>query len=217
MDPIAKVLPTVSRGETPKLSMLAPAASRAISMSSVEPLAEPLLRRLWQRMAEVYGHRWVSAYGDDAGAGAGQTWAKGLAGLSAVQIADGLTAALASADEWPPTLPRFRAMCFGLPSFPAVRAEVNARNTRRSPFAVLVWSHVDAARYRMADADKADRLLREAYDLATEHVVRGGALPEPREELAAPEPEPRAPASDECVRANLDAIRNAFECRAGCE
>jgi len=171
-----------------------------------DPLPEQLLRRLWQRMAEIYGHRWVSAYGDDAGAGAGRTWAKGLAGITAEQIAIGLSAALASADEWPPTLPRFRAMCFDLPSFAAVRAEINARHSRRSAFAMLVWSRLDGARYRLADSDKGDRLLREAYDLAVEHVVRGGALPESREELAAPEPESRAPASAETAARNIAEI-----------
>lgn len=164
------------------------------------------MRRLWQHMAEVYGHRWTSAYGDDAGASAGQTWARGLCGLSRAQIGAGLKAALASAEEWPPTLPRFRAMCFGIPAFAAVRAEVNARDSRRSPFAVLAWSKLDAQRYRMADSDKADRLLREAYDLATEFVIRGGALPEPAVEIEAPKEEPHVPAPVECAQRNISAI-----------
>ena len=174
---------------------------------SAEPIAEPLLRRLWQRMAEIYGHRWTSAYGDDAGGSAGQTWAKGLGGVSPAMLAFGLGAVLGQADEWPPTLPRFRALCFGIPAFAQVRAEINARGTRRSPFAVLVWSNLDAQRYRMADADKADRLLREAYDLASEHVTRGGPLPEPREEIAPPEPELRTPASAETAEQSIAEIR----------
>lgn len=158
------------------------------------------MRRLWQRMAEIYGHRWTSAYGEDAGAGAGQTWAKGLAGLSPAQIAVGVEAALVSADEWPPTLPAFRAMCFAIPAFAAVRAELYARDSDRSPFSRLAWSHLDAHRFRMADADKADRLLREAYEAAREHVMRGGALPEPLVELAPPAPAPRTPASSDTVK-----------------
>lgn len=161
------------------------------------------MRRLWQRMAEIYGHKWTSAYGEDAGASAGQTWAKGLAGLTGTQIAFGLSAALASADEWPPTLPKFRALCFGIPSFGVVRSEINARDSKRSPFAMLVWSRLDGVRYRAADADKADRLLREAYDESVEHVVRGGDLPEARIEIAAPIAEPRKPASPEVARKHL--------------
>lgn len=155
------------------------------------------MRRLWQRMADIYGHRWTSAYGDDAGGGAGQTWARGLAGLSAAQIAKGVEAALVSADEWPPTLPAFRAMCFNIPSFAAVRLELAAKDAQRSPFARLVWSNLDTHRYRHVEADKADRLLREAYEMAREHVMRGGELPEPLAELAPPEEPKRATVSPE--------------------
>lgn len=164
------------------------------------------MRRLWQRMAEIYGHRWTSAYGEDAGAGAGRTWAKGLAGLTGSHIAVGVESALMSADEWPPTLPAFRAMCFAIPAFAAVRAEVNAKDSRRSPFAMLTWEHLDRHRYRTADADKADRLLREAYEATREHVMRGGALPDPPVELAAPETSKRSPAPPEVAEATLAGI-----------
>jgi len=175
-------------------------------MSSASPIAEPVIRKLWQHMAEIYGHKWTSAYGEDAGASAGQTWAKGLAGLTAVQVGAGIRAALASAEEWPPTLPKFRAMCFGVPSFGVVRGEINARDSKRSPFALLVWSRIDGVRYRAADADRADRLLREAYDEAVEHIVRGGELPEPRAEISAPVAEPRKPASPEVARKHLESL-----------
>jgi hypothetical protein len=201
MDHIAKVLQSASPGSTPRPSAEDRASSRGSSPLFADVPAEPVMRRLWQRMAEIYGHRWTSAYGEDAGSGAGPTWAKGLAGIAPSQIATGLEQALVSADEWPPTLPAFRAMCFAIPAFAAVRAEVNAKDSRRSPFAMLTWEHLDRHRYRMADADKADRLLREAYDTAREHVMRGGALPEPVEELAAPAPAPRTPVSPEVAAA----------------
>lgn len=59
-------------------------------------------------MAEIYGHRWVSAYGprDEH-----NTWAIGLAGFSAEEIGNGLRACVQRADGWPPTLPEFRALC----------------------------------------------------------------------------------------------------------
>ena len=69
---------------------------------------ERVMRRLWVKFAEIYGHRWTSSYGEDAGAGAGQTWALGLAGLSPEQIASGILAAMRSGSEWPPSLPLFR-------------------------------------------------------------------------------------------------------------
>lgn len=170
--------------------------------------AEPspaVMRRLWQVMAEVYGHRWTSAYGDDAGASTGRTWAKGLTGLTPTQIGHGLDAAIVSSDEWPPSLPAFRALCLAVPAFASVRAELAARDSRRSPFARLVWLNLDTHRWRTADADRGDRLLREAYDMAREHVMRGGELPEPVAEITH-SPEPRRPASAETARHHIDTI-----------
>jgi hypothetical protein len=127
-------------------------------------------------MAEIYGHKWVSAYGDSSDAdGAAGTWAKGLAGITPQQVAEGLKACVVSSDPWPPTLPEFRAMCLGIPSFPAVSMDV----AKVQPFTRLVWAHMDGHLFRMAPAEKASRMLRDAYELAREHVMRGGELPEP--------------------------------------
>lgn len=124
-------------------------------------------------MAEIYGHRWTAAYGESAEEGAGGTWAKGLSGLSVQQIGAGIGACIASADPWPPTLPEFRAKCLGIPPLAAVRLDAD----KVDPFTVLVWQNLDGYRYRQASSDQADRLLREAYELAREHVMRGGELP----------------------------------------
>lgn len=140
-------------------------------------------------MAEIYGHRWTAAYGEDPDTGAGATWAKGLAGVEPRQLASGLAASIASADPWPPTLPEFRARCLGIPPMSAVRMDA----TKVEPFTRLVWQFLDGYRYKQASAEKADRLLREAYELARVHVMRGGALPESAvaeiEHTAAPKPQ----------------------------
>lgn len=142
-------------------------------------LSEDSLRTLWERMAEVYGHRWTSSFGEDAGSGAGATWARGLGGLTRRHLAAGMSACIASADPWPPTLPEFRARCLGIPPVASVRLDVE----RVNPFSQLVWQHLDGYRYRQAPADQADRMLREAYELAREHVMRGGTLPAVRGRL----------------------------------
>jgi hypothetical protein len=132
-------------------------------------------------MVAIYGHRWTSAYGercdDDAGALtlAGDTWQRGLTGVSEQAIAAGLQGCLMSADPWPPTLPAFRALCLQVPSLAAVRLRL--RNGKPDAFARMVWQQLDTYAWRQADAVLADRMLRDAYDLTREHVMTGGELP----------------------------------------
>jgi len=61
-------------------------------------------------MAKIYGHKWTSSYGkvDDG------TWAKGLAGVTLQQLADGLEACVINNFDWPPSLPEFRGLCLGV-------------------------------------------------------------------------------------------------------
>lgn len=151
--------------------------------------------RFWQRMAAIYGHKWTSAFGEspfnDQGVMtiAGDTWQRGLTGISEPAIAAGLQAALMSADGWPPTLPAFRALCFDIPAFSVVRREVSNSmlsdfQTKRSGFAKITMSRLDTYRWQRMDQDKGDRLLKEAYDEAVQYILEGGQLPD--EYLAIP-------------------------------
>lgn len=155
-------------------------------------------------MAEIYGHRWTAAYGENPDEGAGATWGKGLAGLSTAQVAAGLGACIASADPWPPTLPEFRARCLGVPTLSVVRAEIAGKGDR-SGFTVLVWQGVDGFAYKQASVERADRMLREAYEDARERVMRGEALPEPMLAITAEKPTV-TPAPPEVVGAHMAAI-----------
>lgn len=146
--------------------------------TEAKAITQTATRTLWVRMAEIYGHRWNTAYGSDPDPeGAAGTWAKGLAGVTPAQLADGLKACITSSDPWPPTLPEFRAMCLGIPSLVSVRAEVNGKGDR-TPFAMLVWQRLDSYQYRQVSAKDAERMLAGAYEDAREFVMRGGALPE---------------------------------------
>src|SRR5690606_24389157 len=89
---------------------------------SATELAPTAVRTLWTRMAEIYGHRFTSPFGDSE-SHAARTWAKGLAGVTPQQLANGLEACIVSADPWPPTLPEFRARCLAIPSFAAVKLD----------------------------------------------------------------------------------------------
>lgn len=209
----ASALSSALNSSTPKPSagshIQQPSTARTVSSADAQPA--PIMRRLWQRMTEIYGHRWTSAYGEDAAGSAGKTWARGLSGVAPAQIAAGLEEALVSADDWPPTLPRFRAMCMGIPPLAAVRANIAGGAAIRDRFAALVWQNLDAYRWRNADAETADRLLRDAYEVAKERVMRGEELPPaPVAAIAAEPPKPRRPASNEVVNGALAKIAELF-------
>jgi hypothetical protein len=154
----------------------------------------------------AYGAKWAKFYGDlpvDSDGKytvAGLLWARGLAGFDRKTILRAFERSVATGDEWPPNLPQMRKACAGIPALRAIAAELANHNARRSPFAALVWSNLDAHRYRLASSDVAERMLLAAYELAVEHVMRGGTLPDVCEELTAPEPPKRTPASPETAR-----------------
>lgn len=160
------------------------------------------MRTLWLRMAHIYGSRWTSAYGEDAQTGAGETWAKGLVGVDARQLAVGLEACIVRADPWPPTLPEFRSLCLGVPSLFDVRADLEREHAERQPFTVMVGRRLDGWAYRRADARQAEAMLREAYADAREAVMRGETLPAPLEAVTHA-PAPVKPASPEVARAAM--------------
>ena len=157
-------------------------------------------------MAEIFGHRWASSYGEPDGP-ASETWAKGLAGLTPAQLADGLTACIASGDDWPPPLSQFRARCLGIPSFARVKLEVMQPGEQRSPFTRFVWGNVDGYAYRRADGPEAVRILRAAYELAVEARMQGAPLPETVAAVIEQQPaRPPKPASRETVEQALSEI-----------
>lgn len=173
-----------------------------LAQPSTAKLSESLVERLWQRMLAMFGHTWHSQYGRSPEGIAAETWASGLAGLSGAQLAEGLRACFAEGREWPPSAPRFRAMCFGIPSFAVVEWELTHHHAERTPFARLVWSKIDTYRLSRADSDAAEKLVQRAYDMAAEHVLRGGALPEPSIEIEH-KPAPRKPADPEVAAKTL--------------
>lgn len=171
-------------------------------------MSETLLDNFWLRMGSMFGHTWTSAYGTKPDGLAGDTWSAALADLSGPHIAEGLRAVLLLGSDFPPSAPRFRSLCFGIPSLSVVRREITVGNA--SPFARLVWSKLDTYRYRNSEAGKSDRLLKDAYDEALEHVMRGGDLVGHAEALAH-EVEQRTPATEETAQASIAAAQKALE------
>jgi hypothetical protein len=194
------------------------AISEIVKALPTEPHASPekatsekprnaALRRLWARMASIYGHKWTSAYGEACEDATGlltipgDTWARGLTGISEQQIASGLNVALLSAEGWPPSLPEFRAMCFGVPSLGQVRHEI--MNKQRTAFTAQVWQYLDSYAFAHADSERSGRMLSDAYELAKSHVMSGGQLPQPvAGEIAHQEPK-LTPASEHTARVHI--------------
>lgn len=135
------------------------------------------MRTLWIRMAEIYGHRWTSAYGDDPNQGAALTWAKGLERMTPAQLAHGLSSAITSADGWPPSLPEFRALCLDIPTMGSVRFRMSNPGETISPFMRQFWAYLNSAEYNSGDEYRCERAVKEAYELTSEHVMQGKPLP----------------------------------------
>jgi hypothetical protein len=169
-----------------------------------------MLDRFWLRMAAMFGHSWVSQYGAQPDGVGGDTWSAVLADLTPQQIAGGLHATSRIAADWPPTAPRFRALCLGIPTMAECRIELRSGNPDPSPFARLLWSYLDGYNYRLAPKDKADKMLRDAYDLAAAFVMDGGALPEASPAITQAEPEPRKPADPETAGRYIAELQALF-------
>ena len=205
MQPIAQAIANLPSNESPAESTKPRSAT----------LPQQHCRTFWLRMAEIYGHRWSSSFGDDPDGSAGETWAKGLAGVSAPQLAAGLSACIASADPWPPTLPDFRARCLGIPSLAHVKLLLRDEAAEKPPFMALIFQGLDLYNWRQADQRLADRMLSYAYDVAREHVMLGGALPVPRTAIESPEKRKPVPASPEVAERHMANIREKLGVVAG--
>lgn len=168
-------------------------------------------------MTALYGHAWVSAHGmaatnpDGRLTIDGETWQRSLVGITGPQLAAGLDACITEAGEFPPSAPRFRAMCLGIPSFARVRIEITKAEASRSPFTRHVWQYVDGYAYRQATIRDGERMLRSAYDLAVETRMQGAELPvTPEFELTHEKPKPgtRTRAVAEAALAEIDQMLN---------
>lgn len=181
--------------------------------------AAAVLRRLWERMAAIYLHRWTTAVGTtpQKPSGeltlAGDSWSRGLAGMSDEQIRAGLNACLTRTDNWPPVLSEFRALCLQIPDFDDTRMHVTTRGVTDHPFYRLVWLKLDVQTFRSGRHFESEKALQAAYSAARKQVLRDLRYPDkPAGELPPPAPTPKefdftpppapTPAQDEIRRLN---------------
>lgn len=193
-------------------------------LTTVRPLASPghappandapqstnTMGRLWVRMVKIYGHRWTSSFGEsDDG-----TWAHGLRGLTAEQIALGLSRCVERGEAWPPTLPEFRALCtptpadLGLPTVErAYRDAVfhTAGQPWLHPAVAVAAREVGVFDLQRLPGDKARALFERAYEIVCRRARAGEVLDAPIQKAI---PVVEKPANPAVGAAAISAIRS---------
>ncbi len=130
------------------------------------------------QLSGIYFNRWTVTMGTDPNSPDMRAWVAEMRTLTMAQIDTGLKACRQDPSEWPPSPGMFKARCLGVPRYARARYEISGKGEQRSPFVRKMWEFVDSYAYRQAPSDKADRMLRDAYDLAVEHVLADGDLPD---------------------------------------
>jgi hypothetical protein len=199
---------------------------REHATSSSAPAAAPdgldprTLLDLWLANIAAYGPKWTSRAGelpfDDDGrlTIAGGVWSRGLAGMSRDAVLRALERH-ARVSAWPAELSEMRALCLGVPTLAEVRVMLQEENARKPAFVVLMFQHLDYYNWRHgADVSRADRMLRDAYEVAREHVMLGGELPKVEAAIEHEKQAPK-PASPGAAGATFAEAREAFGTRTG--
>ena len=83
---------------------------RAEEKKPLNANANAIAERLWQRLLELYGRQWESAYGHVDG-DAFPVWRDAIAKMTIKQIKNGLDALIVESSEYPPNLIEFLKLC----------------------------------------------------------------------------------------------------------
>jgi len=172
-------------------------------------------------MAQLYGHRWVSSYGempDPLG-----VWRATLRGVSKVEMRKGFSRLVQEAKDWPPSAPEFAAMCkptaedYGMPPLDevtdrivgAVMTDNRVKVHQMAKPVYAVWRELgDTYNFRLADEQAMRKKIRQAYDRVSASLLAGGELPEVPLPLP---PVSHKPASREKAIERMAALRGALQ------
>lgn len=75
--------------------------------SAISNQGQDVINKLWVRMTEIYGHKWVSSYGSKPN----KPWTDFIRNLPNMKIAHGLNEIIKEGSDWPPSLSKFNKMC----------------------------------------------------------------------------------------------------------
>ena len=144
---------------------------------------------LWERMGDLYGHKWESAFGSEPSEG----WDAALHDIEPQMIKHGLMNLAESTKhrDWPPSALEFRALCLprgedmGLPTEAEALRQATGSSTQKHPAVSFTLRNMgdDVFALRRADSKTAASMFGPHWAATIKHVMAGGELPEPAPEI----------------------------------
>lgn len=138
--------------------------------------------RLFTRMAHLYGHKWVSVYGDAVANGkptaSARQWLYDLRDMTPEQVALGVAETERRGLEWPPGPIEFKRLCLQIPSI----QQLLDRGTDYGPVCAAIRKRCDWFRIEGMASDKARELAGQQLERAVLNMRASGEL----QALAAP-------------------------------
>lgn len=132
-------------------------------------VTEKHIRELWQRMGEIYGHRWTSGFGELDNH---NTWLTGLENLTPEMLAQGLRGCVNRQDPWPPTLPEFRAMCLDFPEREEIiHIAIYEPGNHTNRLSNMVRHLIGNTELNNSTYDKLERRARSVYPEAVKRIT----------------------------------------------
>lgn len=166
---------------------------------------------LWERLTELYGHRFTSAYSDNPNQG----WELALTGLSPEMIGKGLKRMSQDArfTDWPPNALGFRRLCLptaaelGLPGDGEAYRQAVGLNTQRHPAVVYALRNfVGGYELRREKERMAKKIWSQAWAETVDYVAAGGELPAPEKQIE----EKNTPATKSVAEKGMAALKDMF-------
>lgn len=133
--------------------------------------------RLFTRMAHLYGHRWVSVYGQAVDANGKPTssarqWLYDLRDMTPEQVALGVAEVETRALEWPPGPIEFKRLCLQIPSL----EQLLDRQTDYGPVCAELRKRLDWYRIEGLSTKDARELAGQQMETAVLKMRQTGAL-----------------------------------------
>lgn len=146
--------------------------------------------QLWAMMAGLYGHKWVSSYGEEVDPMG--IWRAALKGISFEQIKFGFNKLTMKGAAWPPGAPEFRSMCsiqaddIGLPSEfdaqKAIRSIVMLPRDKpipeQHPAIYYAYTLIGNFNARQMTTNQLEKAVKDSWGKVEELALSGFEFPE---------------------------------------